>query len=182
MSPFYRDEAKPSRLGSTRIFLAGTKVNLADLDTIRWLKENRITKVFCLYPLKPEQFSQLNNKVREVFPTMKELYKAWGIDPMFSTKLHQNGIQTSSLVRDPNHLREYESFVKEAVTTKHNFLIQCYAGLHASGAYAMYYLATATPMTYEQIKDEFNLGNMELLAAFSWPSLHHHLKHPLLCS
>lgn len=151
----YRDQTKPKRIGGTRIFVAGTQVNLADPKTIEWLKASKITKVFCLFPIKPGQFGDLKKEVREVFPTMEKLYKAWQIDPMFTVELSKVGIQTSPLIRNPEHLREYDSFVKEAISTKHNFLIQCYAGLHASSAYAMYYLAKATPMTLEEIREAF---------------------------
>jgi len=48
---------KPSRLPGTRIFLAGTQSDLSNPEIIEFLKKNRVTKVFCLYPLTPEQFS-----------------------------------------------------------------------------------------------------------------------------
>lgn len=152
------DPKKPRRIGRTQVFIAGTKVNLADPNTIKWLKASGITRVFCLFPLTPKQFKGLSANMRETFHTMVELYKKKGINPKFIARLSKAGIVTSSLVRNTKSLRSYESFLKEArdVTRKgRNILIQCFAGKHMSGTYAMFYLATGTQMNLGQIREAF---------------------------
>lgn len=146
---------KLRRLVGTRILLAGTKLNLANPATINLLKENKITKVFCLYPLKQEQLETLKNGSKEMFHTIEGFYKAHRIDPSFIEKLSANNIRAVSLIRGPRHLREYESFAKEALQTRQSFLVQCYIGKHGSAAYAMYYLAAVTPLTLKQIEGIF---------------------------
>ncbi len=149
------DQTKPARLVGTRICLASTKANLADSNTIKWLKENGITKVFCLFPLTPQQFSDMGKNFKDVYSTMQGLYKELGIDPNFAIELTKAGIQVSSLARNPYKLRDYTSFLKEALDTRGSFVIQCFGGQHASAAYAMYYLAKATPYSLREIRDIF---------------------------
>ncbi len=152
------DPKKPVRLGGTPVFLASTKVNLADPDTINWLKASKITRVFCLFPLKPEQFGTLNKDVKEVFHTMSRMYERLGIDPHFAAKLSSAGITAKSLGRNPKTLRSYRSFLRESlgVTRKgKSILVQCEGGKHMSGAYAMFYLASATRMDLGKIRETF---------------------------
>lgn len=152
------DPTKPRRLADTRIFLASKDVNLADKDTIEWLKANKITHVFCTFPLKQKHFDGLPEDAKRGAPTITEYFKALNIDPVFAARLRGHDIGTSSLLRSPKYLREFrgfESFLKEAKNVKKNFLIQCLSGWHASGAYAMYYLASATPLDIMQIREKF---------------------------
>jgi len=152
------DPKKPRRIGRTPVFIAGTKVNMADPKTIEWLKASGITRVFCLFPLTPEQFRGLDANMKETFRTMTKLYKEKDIDPKFIARLSKAGIVVSSLIRNPKSLRSYESFLKEArnVTRKgRKILIQCFAGKHMSGTYAMFYLAAGTQMNLGQIREAF---------------------------
>ncbi len=154
---------KPRRLVGTSIYLAGTKVNLGNPKTIEWLKAEKIKKVFCLYPLTQKQFGMLSEPAKRGASTIDFFYRGWGIDPMFVAKLSMAGIRVSSIWRSPDKFRENASFLKEAVeVTRKNgrFLIQCFTGKHASGAYAMYYLANATDLNFKQIQAIFHKSGL----------------------
>ena len=149
----------PRRLADTKVFLAGINhTDLGNPKVIDWLKSNKVSQVFCLFPLTQHQFDGLPKDAVSGDLDMMEMYSRRGIDPNFSGKLHEKGIRASSLMRSPvrgKELRGYDSFVKEARGVKGNFLIVCWGGWHASGAYALYYLATSTPLSMAQIHEKF---------------------------
>jgi len=158
------DSTKPARLAGTKVFLAGTKgdpkqagsrVNLADPKTIQWMKKEGITKVFCVYPVTKKQFESLAKRERSGLPSLEHFQKIMGIEPNLQKKLKEAGIATSSLVRKPKHIKGNQKFALEAARTRGNFLIQCSAGRQVSAAYAIFYLATATPMSLKEIRETF---------------------------
>ncbi len=147
------------RIPGTRIFIGGaTHVDLGDKATIDLLKKEQITHVFCTFPLTQNQFDGQPKDARSGDLTILELFHRRGINPLFPARLRRNGIGASSLLISPKHMKEfrtYESFRKEAIHTRKNFLIVCFGGWHASGSYAMYYLATMLPLTLAQIHKDF---------------------------
>ena len=158
------DPKKPVRLAGTKVFLAGTRgdpkraasrVNLVDPETIEWLKATGITKVFCIFPLTKKQFEKLASAEKRGTQTPREFLQSWGIDPNFKRKLKEAGIAVSSLVRKPEHIKGNRRFLQEAARIRGNFLIQCFAGRHISGAYAMLYLAAVSKLDLHQIRQVF---------------------------
>lgn len=68
-------------------------------------------------------------------------------------------------MRKPEHIKGNQEFLSEAARTRGNFLIQCFAGEKISAAYAMYYLAAATPLNLQQIREIFiNSGRAKHIA------------------
>lgn len=102
-----------------------------------------------------EQFSTLGQDMKDAYHNLETLYERQGIAPNFVTELKKAGIEASSLAKDPYHVRNYDSFLKEALNTRGSFLIQCFGGQHASAAYAFYYLAKATPYDLQEIREIF---------------------------
>jgi len=152
------DETMPRKLADTRIFLAGKKLNLGERAVIDWLKANKITHVFCLFPLKQKHFDGLPEDAKRGTQSIMEFFAVMEIDPSFPARLRGHGIGASTLLRHPKYRREfraYDSFLNEAKTVKQNFLIVCKGGWFASGSYAMYYLAANTPLTMAQIREKF---------------------------
>ena len=131
------------RIGETPVYVSGIDLDMATEEAIALLKRCGIRKVFCLYSLNQKFISRMPEAVRNSIN--------WG----FIQKLSENGIKISSMLRSPDHMREYDSFVREAGAARGPFLIQCYGGRHASGAYAFYYLAKTTPLTRDQLRGVF---------------------------
>ncbi|MCX6799196.1 MAG: hypothetical protein NTW59_03820 [Candidatus Diapherotrites archaeon] len=134
-----------ARIGNTRIYLGGAQhMDLADPEIIELLKRVKVSKVFCLYPISGKGLERLPGLIREK------------VDWSFPQKLRENGIQVSTIMRNPDHFREYESFAREVNQVgRGNILVMCYSGRHTSAAYAFYYLAKETPLTRTEARKVF---------------------------
>jgi len=152
------DPTKPRKIAGTRIFVASKDVNLVDSKNIEWLKNSQITQVFCVFPLKQKQLKGLPKPDKAGATTILNYYKQLKLNPLFPAKLREHGIGVSSLLRHPhskNEFRSFDSFLKEAKQVKKNFMIMCFGGWHASGAYAMYYLAANSKLNMKHIEERF---------------------------
>lgn len=144
-------------LPETDIFLTGIDYNLTQSEHMAELKRQGVKKVFFLFPTSQKQLDATGEFKEHPSDKMDimDLYRRFKIDPLIATKLQKNGIQITSLLRNPQNFRNYESFEKEAKEVKGKFVIQCIHGRHASAAYAMYHLAKSSPLSYEQIRNIF---------------------------
>jgi hypothetical protein len=139
-----------------KIFMGGTKeLPLGDPETAEWLKERGVKEVFCLYPITNKQFTGLMTEAKRGTTSLADFHRIWHIDPKFLEELSKQGIRVSSLVRNPESFRNYESFAREASQVRGNIAVQCFAGKHASSAYVLYYLARNTNMTYHEVQRLF---------------------------
>ena len=136
------------KLPDTRFYLSGIGLNLADDEVVNFLRGEGVKLVFCLYPAT-------GRREESARQDMLDFYKKYNIDPIFFPKLANVGIRASPLLRNPSDLRAYESFLREAKATNGNIVIQCISGKHASGAYAMYYLAKNSKLNLQQAKNIF---------------------------
>jgi hypothetical protein len=146
----------PETSAELRILLTGLKFDLANKENVALLKRRGVRKVFTLFPIRQKQLEhratmgEFGISTGQAL-TLEKFYAKMHIDPFFVTQLQQNGIQVSSLARNPTSFRHYESFDREARQVKGRFLIQCIHGKHASAAYAMYFLANSTHYSAQEI-------------------------------
>ncbi len=139
-----------------KIFMGGTKdLPLGDPETAEWLKQRGVKEVFCLYPVRNKEFTGLETEAKRGTTSLADFHRIWHIDPNFAAELAKKGIRVSSLIRNPESFRNYESFAKEASQVKGNIAVQCFAGKHASSAYVLYYLAKNTNMTHKEVQTLF---------------------------
>ncbi|MFA5125950.1 MAG: hypothetical protein WC462_03025 [archaeon] len=144
-------------LPRTRIILTGTHFDLTSPGNLQQLKNWGVKKVFFVFPTSQKQLD-LSGEFR-ASPAEKvnlmDIYAKFKINPMIATILPQNGIQITSLLRNPRSFRSYESFNKEAKEVNGKFIIQCMHGRHASAAYALYHLANSTNYSMQEIHKIF---------------------------
>ena len=141
------------QIPESRLFLSGVDFNVTRSSNISKMKSEGITHVFMLFPLTQKQLDA-GDEFKGKAPTMKleDLYAKFGLNIHLATTLPHEGIRVSSLLRNPNSLRDYESFNREASKVKGKILIQCIHGKHVSASYAMYYLARNTSLPLHEIR------------------------------
>jgi len=144
-------------LPKTRIILSGTHYDLTSPEHLQQMKGLGVKKVFFVFPITQQQL-ELSGEFK-ASPLEKinlmDIYAKFKINPMIATILPQNGIQITSLLRNPRTFRSYESFDKEAREVQGKFVIQCMHGRHASAAYALYHLANSTNHSLPEIHKIF---------------------------
>ena len=141
------------QIPSTNLFLTGAHFKTTTPSNIEELKKQGITHIFMLFPLTQKQRDQQAGFETRGSDRMslEQIYAKYNIDIDTVAKLQSNGIRTSSLLRNPSTLRDYESFSREVLSTHGNVLVQCIHGKHASASYAMYHLARHSDLSAEQI-------------------------------
>ena len=144
-------------LPKTRIILTGTHYDLTSPAHLQQMKGFGVKKVFFVFPTTQKQL-ELSGEFRttpEEKIDLMDIYAKFRINPMIATILPKNGIQITSLLRNPRTFRSYDSFDKEAREVEGKFVIQCMHGRHASAAYALYHLAKSTNYSMPEIHKIF---------------------------